>query len=52
MPGGGDPVRGGVQMTDDGRGALLPGASEGTGAVQVVHEGDGSGIIGGAQDDT
>ena len=39
-------------MTDDGRGTLLPGEAEGTGAVQGVQEGDVSGIIGGAQDAT
>ena len=33
MPGGGDPVVGGVRETDDGRGPFLPGATEGTGAV-------------------
>ena len=52
MPGGGDPVRGGVQAKGDGRGTLLPGAAEGTGAVQGVWGGDGGGIIGRAQDDT
>ena len=39
-------------MKDDGRGALLPGASEGMGAVKGVQGGDGGGIIGGAEDDT
>ena len=39
-------------MTDDGRGTLLPGAAEGTVAVQGVWGGSGGGIIGGAQDDT
>ena len=52
MPGGGDPVRGGVQAKDDRRGTLLPGASEGTGAVQGVRGGDGGGIIGSIHDDT
>ena len=36
---------------DDGRGNLLPGAAEGTGAVQGVWGGDGGWIIGGTQDD-
>ena len=49
MPGGGDKVGGDVWVTDDGRGTLLPGVAEGTGALQG---GDGGGIIGGAQDDT
>ena len=52
MPGGGYPVGGGVQLTDYGRGTLLPGAAEGAGAVQGVQGGDGDGVIGGAQDDT
>ena len=52
MSGSGDIVRGGVRATDDGIGILLPGAAEGTGAVQGVWRGDGDGIIGGAQDDT
>ena len=52
MPGGGDPVGGGVQATDDGRGNLLPGASRGVGAVQVVQGGDGDWIICGAHDNT
>ena len=34
MTGGGDPYGGGVRETDDRRGTLLPGAAEGTGAVQ------------------
>ena len=33
MPGGGDPVGGGVQLTDDGRGPFLPVAVEGISAV-------------------
>ena len=52
MPGGGYPVRGGVRTTDDRRGTLLLGAIEGTGIVQGLRGGDGSGIFGGAQDDT
>ena len=52
MPGGGEPVRGGVRATDDGRGTHLPEAADGTDAVQRVWGGDGDGIIGGAQDDT
>ena len=47
-----DPVGGGVRATDDGRGTPIPGATEGTGAVQGVQGGDRRGIIGGAQDDT
>ena len=50
--GGRDPVVGGVQATHDGRGTLLPGASEGTGGVEGVQGGDGGWIIGGAQDAT
>ena len=52
MPGGGDPVGGGVQATDEGIGTFLPGATEGTGPVQGVQGGDGGGIFNGAQDDT
>ena len=52
MTGGGDPVGGGVQAMDDRRGALLPGATEGTVIVQVVQGGDGGWIFGGSQDDT
>ena len=37
MPGGRDPVVGGVRAADDGRGTLLPGAAEGTVAVQGVR---------------
>ena len=51
MPGGGDPVGGGIRATDEGRGTHLPGAVEETGAVQGVWGGDDSGIIGRAQDD-
>ena len=52
MPGGGEPVGGGVRVMDDGRGTLLPVAAEVTGAVQGVCGGDDNGVIGGAQDDT
>ena len=52
MPGDGDPVGGGVRATDDGRGTLLPRATEGMVTVQVVRGGDGGGIFGGAKDDT
>ena len=52
MPGGGDPVGGGVQATDDGRGTLLTGAVEGTGSVQGLWGGYGDGIIDRAHDDT
>ena len=52
MPGGRDPVGGGVQATDDGRGTFLPGAAEGTGAVKGVQGGDGSWIDGRAHEDT
>ena len=48
MPGGRDPIRGGVQATNNGRGTLRPGATEGTGTVQGVMGGDGVGIFGGA----
>ena len=48
MPGGGEPVRGGVRATDDGRGIFQPGLTEGTGTgpVQGVQGGDGSRIFG------
>ena len=52
MPGGGDPVRGGVRVTDDGRGTFLLGVAEGTGAVQGVRVGDGGWIYGRANEDT
>ena len=52
MPGGRDPVGGGVRATDDGRGTFLPGAAEGTGAVQGVQGGDGRLINGRAHADT
>ena len=51
MPGGGDPVGGGVRAMDDGRGTVLPGATEGTGPVQGVRGGDGGGIFVEAHDD-
>ena len=51
MPGGRDPVGGGVRAMGDGIGNHLPGAAEVTGAVQGVRGGHGGGIIGGAQDD-
>ena len=51
MPGGGEPVRGGVRATDEGRGTILLGASEGTGKVQGVRGGDGGWIFGGEHDD-
>ena len=46
MPGDGYPVGGGVRVKNDGRGALLPGAAEGTGAVQGVQGGDSGWIYG------
>ena len=46
MPGGRDPVGDSVQATDDGRGTFLPGATEGTGPVQGVGGGHGSGVFG------
>ena len=52
MSGGGDPVGGGVQATDDRGGTHLPGATEGTGTVQGVRGGYGGGIFGGSQYDT
>ena len=52
MPSGGDSVGGGVQVTDYGRGTFLPGAVEGTGAVQVVQGGDGRWVDGRAHEDT
>ena len=52
MPGDGDPVGGGVQVTDARRGTHLSGASEGTGTVQGLWVGDDGRIFGGAQDET
>ena len=52
MPGGGDPVGGGVRAMDDGRGTFLPGAAEGTGAMLGVRGGDGDWVDGGAYEDT
>ena len=52
MPGGGDPVGGVLQATDDGRGKLLPGAAKGTGVVQGVQGGDGGWIDVRAHEDT
>ena len=52
MPGGADPVGGGVWATYERRGTLLQGAAEGTGAVQGVWGGDGVWIIGGTHEDT
>ena len=52
MPGGGYPVGGCIQETDDVRDTLLPGASEGTGEVQVVQGVYDKRVIGEAQDDT
>ena len=46
------PVRGDVWATDYGRGTLLPGAEEGTGAVRGMRGGDGGWIDGRAYDDT
>ena len=46
MPGGGDPVEGGVWATHDRRGTLLTVTSEGTGAVQGVRGGYGGRIVG------
>ena len=51
MPGGGDPVGGGVRATDDRSGNLLLGAAEGTGAVKEVQGGDVGWIIGRTLDD-
>ena len=52
IPGVGDPVRGSVRGTDDGRGNFLPGAAEETGAVQEVWGGDGGWIYGRTHEDT
>ena len=52
MPGGGDPVGGGVRATNDWRGTFLPGAAEGTGALQGVRGGDVGWINGRAHEDT
>ena len=52
IPGGGNPVGGGVRATDDRRGIFLPVATEGTGAVQGVWGGYGDWIDGRAHGDT
>ena len=52
MPGGEDPVGGGIWVTDDGRGTFLLGALEETGAVQGVRGGYGNWIDGRAHEDT
>ena len=52
MLGGVEPVEGGMQGTDCGRGTLLPGVVEGTGALQGVQVGDGGCIDGRDHDDT
>ena len=52
IPGGGDPVRGSLRVTDYGRGNFLPGAAEETGAVQGVWGGDGGWIYGRTHEDT
>ena len=52
MPGGGDPVGGGVWVTNYVRRTFLPGAAEGTGAVQVVRGGYGGWVYGRSHKDT
>ena len=52
MPGGGDPVGGGVQATDEGIGTFLLGAAEKTSAVQGVQVGNEGLINDRAHEDT
>ena len=52
MSGGRDPVGGSIREMDDRRGALLSGATEGTGTVHGVRVVDDGGIFWGAHDDT
>ena len=52
MPGGGDPVGGGVRARDDGRGTFLPGASERTDAMQGLRGGYDGWIDGRAHEGT
>ena len=52
LPGGGKSIGDGVQETDNGGGAHLQGATEGTGSVQGVRGGDVGGICGGSQYDS
>ena len=47
-----DPVRGGIWVTDDGRGTFLPGAEKGTGTLQGMWGGDDGWINGRAHEDT
>ena len=49
MPGGRDPVGGGVRATDNGGETHIMGSTEGTGPVQGGY---GDRIFGGAQNDT
>ena len=51
MPGGRDPVRGGIWEKDDREGLHIPGTSEMKGPVRGLRERDGSGIIGITQGD-
>ena len=47
MPGGKDPVGGGVRDTYDGRGPLVPEVTEGKGSLKGVLGGDGACVAGG-----
>ena len=51
MPGGGDPVGGGIWEKDDGGGPHIPGTSERKGPVRGLREIYGGGIIGITQGD-
>ena len=51
MPGGRDPVGGGIWEKDDGVGPHIPGTSERKGLVRGLRERDGRGIIGITQGD-
>ena len=50
--GGGESVRVSIRGTDNVGGTHLPRATEGTGPVQGVQEGDGDGICGGTHNDS
>ena len=52
IPGGGEPVGGGIQVMYDRRGTFLTGVAEGRGTVQGVPGGDGRWIYGRAHEDT
>ena len=47
VPGGGNSVVDGVQETDVGSGAFLPGEAVGLGIVHILRVGDGAWVAGG-----